>query len=331
MKKNIIIIVLILIIIGLSITVVFKNNNEKIETENSNSNKSNITSNHNSDLNSNDTSNSYNSNITSNVIDSNSNVENSNINSNSNSNKTSNITSNVTSNKNSTSNKTSSNKQSNSTSNVQSNKQNTSLSTNGSFSGIFKLNDCTLTIYQINSSKLHYSFLNNKLNSRYSGNADISNKKANIIASSNYTLTLTSTGVTLQSGNNVIPSGIYPKTKNYTSREYYSDNIGDLRYENSSYNGIFKGPQGTIKLFQKNVTDVQIIFNTTKNYSTTLTISNGVLTGKTAQGDINIKIINNGIEVTTSSDSAGSALFYATGKYVKEKKYTIEQIVSDLG
>ncbi len=353
MKKNIIIIILSIFIIVLSIMVITNKNKNSVDN-NSNSNQSNITSNgeSNSNLNSDELSN-----ITSNTDDSNYNIDNSNIVSNdNNTSNNSNVTSNKpvsnnnkVSNSNINSNNTTSNKSSNKTSNKSninsnnstSNKQSTTLYTNGSFTGVYKLGDWTFTLYQISSTKIHYQFFNNKTAYSYRGNANISNKTANIIASSNYTITLTTTGVQMKSGNSLIPSDFYPKIKNYTAREYYSDNIGDLKYENSKYNGIYTGKTGKVKMFQKSATEVNILINandtengTVKTYSTILPIVNGSLKANTAQGYLEITFSNNTINLSTGNDSnisANSALFYATGTYTKQSKYTIEQIVSELG
>ena len=89
--------------------------------------------------------------------------------------------------------------------------------------------------------------------------ADINNKKAIGTINYTYTFALNNTGLQLSTTDpNKELNGNYNKISNYTYRNYYSDYIGDLKYEDSIYNGIFTGEKGTIKLYQSNAKEVVI-------------------------------------------------------------------------
>lgn len=333
-KSKLPILIIILLIIILSIGYRFylskdKNNNSVVSN-------SNIT---NSDNNSNNNSNTSNIENISNINSNNNieNISNSNENTISNSNQNSNNSNKVNSNSNKTNHTSSitSNKSSNKTSNKTSNTSNTSntktLNTNGLFSGIFQKNNLKITIFQNKSSKMHYRIVNTSTGRQYIGKADINNKKAIGTINYTYTFTLNNTGLQLSTTDpNKELNGNYNKISNYTYRNYYSDYIGDLKYENSIYNGIFTGEKGTIKLYQSNSKEVVINMKiNNKTYNQTLDIDNGKLVHSDTNGNIDITIENDTLKVISSSPSAVHPLFSATGTYTRSKKYTIEQIVDD--
>ncbi len=296
-----------------------KTNNISNQTSNNNTINSNQESNINSNINSNELSNSNSNNPSNSSNNTNNNPSNSNTtNIRSNNNKASNITSNIKSNK---------------ASNIN-NKSNTSntieLNTNGSFSGIFQKNNMKIIIYQ-NSPKIHYRIINTDTGRQYIGKANIDNQKAIGTINYTYTFTLLKNGIQLSTTDpNKELSGNYLKTKNYTSSDYYSDYIGDLKYENSNYNGIFNGDKGTIKLYQANNKEVVIKMTiNNKTYNKTLNINNGKLVHEDINGKITITISENKLNVESSSPSAVHPLFSATGTYIKNKKYTITEIIND--
>lgn len=328
-KSKLPILIVVSLIIMLSIgyrfysTIEKNNNNEKSNSIISNSNIINSNSNEFSNSNDNEISN----------INSNDNIEhtisNSNINSN-NSNKTNNTSNKSNQNSSITSNKKS-NKVSNKTNDTSNTSNSKSLDTNGSFSGIFQKSNVKITIFQNGSSKMHYRIVNTSTGRQYIGKADITNKIAIGTINYTYTFTLNNTGLQLSTTDpNKELSGNYNKISNYTYRDYYNDYIGELKYENSIYNGIFTGEKGTIKLYQANATEVVINMKiNNKTYNQTLDIDNGKLVHNDVNGNIEISISNNTLKVISSSPSAVHPLFNASGTYTKSKKYTIEEIVNN--
>lgn len=338
-KRKFPILILVLLIIIVSIGYRFylsKEKNKNNEKNNSIISNSNITQSNNNSNNNNNTSNIENiSNINSNnnienISNSNGNtISNSNMNSN-NSNKTNNP-SNKSNRVSSITNNQTFNKVSNKTSNISNTSNNKSLNTNGSFSGTFQKNNIKITIFQKGSSKMHYRIVNTSTGRQYISKADITNKTAIGTINYTYTFILNSTGLQLSTTDtNKELSGNYNKINNYTYRDYYSDYIGEIKYENSIYNGIFTGEKGTIKLYQANAKEVVINMKiNNKTYNQTLDIYNGKLVHSDVNGNIDISISNNTLKVISSSSSAVHPLFNASGTYTKSQKYTIEEIVND--
>lgn len=323
-KFPILIVVLLIIIVSIGYRFYLsKEKNESNKKNNSIISNSNITQSNNSN-NNNNTSNIENiSNSNENTI-SNSNMNGNNSNKTNNPSNKSNQVSSITSNQ-------ISSKVSNKTSNTSNTSNTKSLNTNGSFSGIFQKNNIKITIFQNGSSKMHYRIVNTSTGRQYIGKADITNKTAIGTINYTYTFILNSTGLQLTTTDtNKELNGNYNKISNYTYRDYYSDYIGEIQYENSIYNGIFTGEKGTIKLYQANAKEVVINMKiNNKTYNQTLNIYNGKLVHSDVNGNIDISISNNTLKVISSSSSAVHPLFNASGTYTKSQKYTIEEIVND--
>lgn len=331
-NQVIIIIIILILIIGLLLWCNRHNHNQNTNSpsniSNNNTVNSNQESNINNNINSNDPSN-YNSNTISNSTNS-SHKNSNNFNSISNNNKHSN--------NNNKSNNIKSNNNSNTNTNNHSNYNNVSntsningLKTNGTFSGIFQKDNIKIIIYQHKTDKIHYRIINTSTGRQYIGKANLSNQKAIGTINYSYTFTLNNSGVNLSTTDpNREISGNYIKTNNYTSRDYYSDYIGELKYENSIYNGIFKSDKGTIKLYQENnkETVIKMIINN-QTYNQKLNINNGKLEHEDSNGKISISISGHNLSVTSSSPSAIHPLFSSTGTYQKIKPYTIEEIIND--
>lgn len=332
-NQAIIIVIILILIIGLLLWCNRHNHNQNTNSTSNISNKisnnntvnSNQESNIHNNINSNNSSN-YNNTITTDDSHKNSNNFNSISNNNkysNNNNKSNNIKSNNNSNTN-----TNNHSNYNNDSNTSNNK---GLKTNGTFSGIFQKDNIKIIIYQHKTEKIHYRIINTSTGRQYIGKANLANQKAIGTINYSYTFTLNNNGINLSTTDpNREISGSYIKTNHYTSRDYYSDYIGELKYENSIYNGIFTSDKGTIKLYQANnkETVIKMIINN-KTYNQTLNINNGKLEHEDSNGKISISISGHNLSVTSSSPSAIHPLFSSTGTYQKMKPYTIEEIIND--
>lgn len=369
-KNNIIITLLILIIIGGCIYYFYNSNSKK--NDNKKSSNSNISSNikSNSNIESNiivDNSNSNytedNSNENSNDVDSNNNIA-----SNSNSNRKSNVNSN--SNKSNITSNVNSNK-SNINSNTQksnSNSSNNSLATNGSFSGIFQSNTHKVHMLQV-GNKVHFYITKRNL---VEGKTDASvtihgTVSGNVVTADQYNIkfVLKEKGIEFTSTHPIIPNGYIPKIAQYTNKDYFVEFMdGNI----NGKNGIYQNKYGTIKIYQKYDTDLNIIVSVKKKNAYDAATQSKIISGSTIlswnksanawrQGTYGKDCTNetncswmsvsiNGNKLTIDSDSSSiNNIYFHAGKYFNEEKnkaepnaneytrisdYTINQIVSDV-
>lgn len=125
-------------------------------------------------------------------------------------------------------------------------------------------------------------------------------------------------------------NGVYKKTGDYKTEDYFRDNIGDPSLINSIYNGKYNLDGKIVYMYQIEENRVKIVLidnspNSSFFYSNYFTIENGVLTEE-VYGDDEIKTTitfdgNNLILMDIENQNI-------SGTYVKEKNLTIDEIIS---
>ena len=216
----------------------------------------------------------------------------------------------------------------------------TSNNENNSFSGIYTKENIEVKIYQKDDDKLSYT-INGA--GTFQGTADISGKEAKgELIDTNFTFTISKKGINIDTNEDSIPKGDYEKTSDYTMNDYYKDVIGDPKYLESEYNGVFKNGNNKILLFQTGEKEVKLVLTAnTEGY----TYIEKILE---IQGDKSLKEqpfseddtsplarvqvfgeekLGYVVDVVNPEDADAAAY---NGYYAKEKALTMEEILKEV-
>lgn len=205
--------------------------------------------------------------------------------------------------------------------------------TTNTWNGVYTLNGTDIKIFQIYDDEIEYNITGPDGTSQ--SYAKINGKTAkDEMFGEEYIFTLNGNKLEYSDTEKYFPNGTYTKKSDYTSKDYYKDNIGDPTYINSDISGEYKLNDVIITIIQTEKDKVRFsIKKDSSTYSMTGELKNFIIDFKKTMFDdtdtIKFEFINGTIKITASSTDKDSILNKINGTYKKSKKLTIEEVIKN--
>ena len=198
------------------------------------------------------------------------------------------------------------------------------------FNGVYVKDGSTVKLYSYKESSLFFE-LESSDNSAIAA-ADIKGDVATgKIFDDVYTFKLVNNGVEVTVTNNDSLNGTYKKTSDYTSKDYYTDNLGDPTYISTKYNGLFSDGNKKIYMYQNSADTViiNIVYKAADEYigyNRFLAISaDGRLVEDDLSGDnseIYVEVKDNELVVSFTGEYEK-----LNGTYKKDKSMNLDELI----
>lgn len=201
------------------------------------------------------------------------------------------------------------------------------------WNGIYTLNGTDIKIFQIYDDEIEYNITGPDGTSQ--SYAKINGKTAkDEMFDEEYIFTLNGNKLEYSDTEKYFPNGTYTKKSDYTSKDYYKDNIGDPSYINSDISGEYKLNDVIITIIQTEKDKVRFsIKKGSSTYSMTGELKNFIIDFKKTMFDdtdtIKFEFINGTIKITATSTDKDSILNKIDGTYKKSRKLTIEEVIKN--
>ena len=200
-----------------------------------------------------------------------------------------------------------------------------------SYSGIYNYNDTNLYVYQ-EDNEIVYFGQNKDIRCRAQIEKDYAKGLCNGENGSNeYTLTIADNKLQISSENLKIASGLYTKVSDITLEKYFEMIYGDILTFKSKYNGMYRLDDKEIILYNINADRVKLIASS--SMSTLLitldVIEDNTLSSSMIDGDITIKLDDNGNIIFSTKLTNDSIANQFNGKYDKIKSINYIDIIKN--
>ena len=223
-----------------------------------------------------------------------------------------------------------------------------------SYNGVYTKDGLSIKIYGFNKSNdgkytkdtLEYSIETDDMSSQ--GYFEIANKKGkSIIFDSELEVEIKDDGLYFKGNDKFkedfpkFSEGLFKKTKEYTAKDYFNDNIGETNYINSKYNGLFSNNGIKLYMYQIEENSVEILVvgktdSSIQYFQKSYTIKeDGTLAAEELFDDEGNLIEDSSkaqVEATAKLD--GESVVFTSkeytdinGTYKKEKALTVEEII----
>ena len=199
------------------------------------------------------------------------------------------------------------------------------------WSGVYENDNGYITIYQLDNEEFEFNAMIGS--NSISGVAQIDGNTAEAEIFDSYTFVLNENSVEFSSTDEDIETNSYPKVKDYTKEDYFTDNYGNITLLENGLNGVFEKDELTITIYQTSEESANITISK-NNYYFQRNIE--IIDGKLVHEDnffddvetINATITNDTLTITASSSDPESILNEISGSYTLTKKVTIDDILN---
>ena len=215
------------------------------------------------------------------------------------------------------------------------------------YNGVYEKDGITIKIFKtdgIDIGSLQRDFyvkfdiiLKDGIISSYFDNINNNTGKASIIDDeytivfSNNQLELTANDVALKE-NSSLKNGVYKKTKDYTIEDYYNDNIGDIKYLNSKYNGKYNFNGNEMFIYQTSEDEVNLILSGNSESSIAYLGKQYIINDDgTLKEDVFFDDDKPDTQISFDNENiifSSNEFPDINGTYIKERNLTIEEIIA---